>query len=105
MKTLKKLLAFSISLCFLVALAACNQENGGDESDTLILGTSADYAPYEFHVLDENGNDKIVGFDISLAYQIAEDMGKELVIKDMAFEYVEQELPVGVDAEDLLQNQ
>ena len=25
-------------------------------------------------MLDENGNDQIVGFDISLAYQIAEDL-------------------------------
>ena len=96
MKTLKKLLALTMSLCVLFALGACSQDAAGDgESDTLILGTSADYPPYEFHMLDENGNDQIVGFDISLAYQIAEDMGKELVIKDMAFEFVEQELQNG----------
>ena len=38
---------------------------------------------------------RLSAFDISLAYQIAEDMGKELVIKDMAFEFVEQELQNG----------
>lgn len=38
----------------------------------LTLGTSADYAPYEFHIL-ENGVDKIVGFDISLAQAIADE--------------------------------
>ena len=62
MKTLKKLLALTMSLCVLFALGACSQDAAGDgESDTLILGTSADYPPYEFHMLDENGNDQIVG--------------------------------------------
>lgn len=96
MKTLKKLAALALCLCMIFAVSACNQESGGElNKNTLTLGTSADYPPYEFHILDENGEDKIVGFDISLAYQIAADMGKELVIKDMAFEYVMEELANG----------
>ena len=40
MKTLKKLLALTMSLCVLFALGACSQDTAGDgESDTLILGT------------------------------------------------------------------
>ena len=39
----------------------------------LTLGTSADYAPYEFHI-QENGVDKIVGFDIALAQAIADEL-------------------------------
>lgn len=51
----------------------------------LVLGTSAEFAPYEFHKTID-GQDQIVGFDIAIAKRIAEDMGAELVIEDMAFD-------------------
>ncbi len=54
------------------------------ESGKLVLGTSADYPPYEFHML-KDGEDTIVGFDIEIAKAIAKDLGVELEIKDMAF--------------------
>jgi polar amino acid transport system substrate-binding protein len=54
------------------------------EAGKLVLGTSADYPPYEFHVV-KDGEDTIVGFDIEIAKAIAEDLGVELEIKDMAF--------------------
>jgi len=55
------------------------------EKGVLVLGTSADYPPYEFHK-EIDGNDTIVGFDIDIAKQIAADMGVELEIIDMKFE-------------------
>ena len=51
----------------------------------LVVGTSADYAPYEFHT-NKDGKDQIVGFDIEIAKQFAKDLGVELEIKDMAFD-------------------
>jgi len=51
----------------------------------LVVGTSADYPPYEFHS-EVNGKDEIVGFDIEIAKQFAKDLGVELEIKDMAFD-------------------
>lgn len=51
----------------------------------LVLGTSADYPPYEFHRA-VNGNDTIVGFDIEIGKQIAKELGVELQIKDMKFD-------------------
>jgi polar amino acid transport system substrate-binding protein len=51
----------------------------------LVLGTSADYPPYEFHK-STNGKDEIVGFDIEIAKQIAKDLGVQLEIKDMKFD-------------------
>ncbi|MBE6345375.1 MAG: transporter substrate-binding domain-containing protein, partial [Spirochaetaceae bacterium] len=51
----------------------------------IILGTSADYPPYEFHSMVD-GKDTIVGFDISIAQEIAKDLGVELEIKDMNFD-------------------
>ena len=51
----------------------------------LVVGTSADYPPYEFHK-EIDGKDQIVGFDISMAKSLAEDLGVELQINDMDFD-------------------
>lgn len=70
--------------------------NGGNAAaaKTLILGTSADFPPYEFHkVID--GKDTIVGFDIDIAKDIAADMGATLEIKDLPFDSLLNELSSG----------
>lgn len=51
----------------------------------LVVGTSADYPPYEFHK-EVNKKDEIVGFDIEIAKAIAKDLGVPLEIKDMKFD-------------------
>ncbi len=51
----------------------------------IVLGTAADYPPYEFHKLID-GKDEIVGFDIEIAKLIAKDLGVELEIVDMKFD-------------------
>lgn len=51
----------------------------------IVVGTSADYPPYEFHK-QVNGKDTIVGFDIDIANEIAKDLGVKLEIKDMKFD-------------------
>lgn len=63
-------------------------------SGKLILGTSADYAPYEFHI-NVNGKDTIVGFDIEIAKEIAKDLGVELEIRDMKFDTLTAALQAG----------
>jgi len=55
------------------------------EKGKIVLGTAADYPPYEFHK-EIDGKDNIVGFDIDIAKAIAADLGVELEIKDMKFE-------------------
>ena len=55
------------------------------DKSTLVVGTSADYPPYEFHIM-KDGKDMIVGFDMDIAQAIADDMGVELEIKDMNFD-------------------
>lgn len=54
------------------------------EAGKIILGTSAGFPPYEFHIV-EDGKDKIVGFDIEIAKSIADRIGVEIEIKDMDF--------------------
>ena len=48
----------------------------------LVVGTEAQYAPYEFKDLDTN----FAGCDMWLAQQIADKLGVELEIVDMAFD-------------------
>lgn len=74
-----------------LVLTACS----GDENLTkleeiqkegkIVLGTAADYPPYEFHK-QIDGEDEIVGFDIEIAKEIAADLDVELEIKDMKFD-------------------
>ena len=107
----KKLLALGLSLTMALSLAACGGDSSsstsgsastpdsssqtnssastGDTSTAtggkLVMGTSADYPPFEFHILDENGEDQIVGIDVFLGEQIAEDMGMEFEVVHMDF--------------------
>lgn len=64
------------------------------EKGELVLATSADYPPFEWHHM-ENGQDTIVGFDIAIAQDIAKELGVELVIKDLDFEGIIPSLTSG----------
>lgn len=55
------------------------------EKGTIVMATSADYAPYEFHKPVE-GVDTIMGFDVEIAKEIAKDLGVKLEIQDVAFD-------------------
>lgn len=50
----------------------------------IVLGTSADWPPSEFH-MEIDGKDTIVGSDISVAKEVAKDLGVDLEIKEMEF--------------------
>ena len=64
---------------------AANQLEQIQEKGKLVIGTSADYPPYEFHTVID-GKDTIVGFDVNIAEEIAKEIGVELEIKDMKFD-------------------
>ncbi|MDS0527377.1 transporter substrate-binding domain-containing protein [Clostridium sp. SHJSY1] len=55
------------------------------DNKKVVVGLSADYAPYEFHAVID-GQDKVVGFDIDLANEVAKDIGVDLGIKEMEFD-------------------
>jgi len=81
MKTKSKLLATSFILVFTVfLLLGCAP--AAQEDKVLTMGTNAEFAPFEFI----NEQNEIVGFDIDLANEIANHMGYELVIENMAFD-------------------
>ena len=92
----KKIISIMLVLTMLLTFAACSANTSEDQKTAtkieqikakgkIVLGTSADYPPYEFHKV-VNGKDEIVGFDIEIAKAIAKDLGVELEIKDMKFD-------------------
>ena len=61
----------------------------------LTIGTSPDFAPYEFYHIDENGDPQLAGFDIALAQRIADDLGLELEVVPIDFGGILTELQSG----------
>ncbi len=88
----KKIIAIMMILLVSLTFTACGGSDEGvsqldkiKESGKIVLGTAADYPPYEFHKKID-GEDQIVGFDIEIAKAIAKDLDVELEIIDMKFE-------------------
>ena len=50
----------------------------------LIVGTSADYPPFEFHILDDKEGE-IVGIDIDIANVIAKELNVKMEVKNTVF--------------------
>lgn len=75
---MKKILALVMVAVLALAMVAC----GAADKDVLTMGTNAAFPPYEF--VDENNN--VVGIDAEIAAAVAEKLGMELEIKDMAFD-------------------
>lgn len=80
---MKKVSAFLLVGTMAVSMTACGgaKKEGAASSDKLIVGTEAGFAPYEYM----KGNE-VVGVDMDIAKAIADDMGKELEIKNMDFD-------------------
>lgn len=60
-----------------------NATEGNTEKKTLIVGTSADYPPFEY--IDTANSDEIIGFDIELIKLIGEKLGYEVKVENMDF--------------------
>ncbi len=71
-----------------VAEGAATQASG--EKTVLVMATNAEFPPYEYH-----DNDQIVGIDVEIAQAIAEQMGCELEIEDIAFDSIIPEVTSG----------
>ena len=104
---MKKIIATAVLGIMTMGLAGCgssNDKNSASKTDLLekiqkngklVVGMSADYAPYEFHYIDENGQDVIGGFDVDIANEIANKIGVNLVIQEMDFDALVSALPAG----------
>ena len=89
---MKKFVSLLLALLMIASLAACgkkaNDNNNSNDSKTLIMGTSADYAPFEFMYKGEDCTMQYGGIDVSVGQYIAESMGKELKVENMSFDYL-----------------
>ncbi len=98
MKKFSKVAMISCLLGLIVLFTACANSaasnNTGDDlskvdkikkAGKIVIGTSADYPPYEF-INEVDGKIEYVGFDIEIAKAIADSLGVELEVKDMAFD-------------------
>lgn len=90
---MKKLTAMLLALVMALSLVACGQkaddnktDDNGDAKTTLVVGTSADYAPFEFMYPDESGEMVYGGIDVSVAQYVADEMGLTLQVENMSFD-------------------
>lgn len=73
---------YLICLILITTLTGCSKNE-----DELVLVTEAGFAPYEYY---EDG--EIVGVDIDIAKYIAQELNLKLVIKDVAFDSIINEV-------------
>lgn len=87
---MKKFVSLLLAMLLVASLAACGSktDDNNGKDNTLVMGTSADYAPFEFMYKGENGTMQYGGIDVSVGQYIAENMGKELKVENMAFDYL-----------------
>lgn len=72
-------------LILLILLCSCSRNN-----NRLVLVTEASFAPYEYY-----SDGKISGVDIAIGEEIAKYLGKELKVKDVAFDSIISEVKTG----------
>ena len=79
---MKKIIAMLLVVVMIACLfAGCS--GGAAKGGKLIMGTNAEFPPYEYY-----DGDKIVGIDAEIAAAIADKLGMELEIQDMAFDAI-----------------
>ena len=95
---MKKTVILLLALAMIFALCACGgtaKPAATEAPKTLVLGTSADYKPFEFMFPNDKGELEYGGIDVSVAKYIAEKTGKELKIENMSFDYLLASLQKG----------
>ena len=94
MKRIKKLLGLALTLTLSLGMVACSSSKGDEkevvdklqqikDSGKIVLATSAEYSPYEFHTMVD-GKDTIVGFDVMIAQEIADEIGVESALSNLS---------------------
>ena len=88
---MKKITVVLLSLVLVMCLAGCGKSASGTaQSGVLVMATNAEFPPYEYHE-----GSAIVGIDAEIAAAIAEKMGCELQIEDIAFDAIIPEVTSG----------
>lgn len=80
---MKKVIVWILLAALLLSVAGCKKEAGKKK---LTVAISPDFAPMEFVDTSKTGQDQYVGFDITLANYLADELGMELELKPMSFD-------------------
>lgn len=89
MMNFKKLVSVLLVAACVLAVTACGskkEDGDGEEKkddNKLVMATNAEFPPYEYREGDD-----IVGIDADMAAAVAEELGMELEIEDMAFDSI-----------------
>ena len=102
MKKMKKVLCILLALGMIASLAACGsaqKENQAlseiKKSGVLTVALSPDFSPMEFVDSSKEGQQSYVGFDVSLAKYLAEELGVTLDIQAMSFDACQTAVQLG----------
>ena len=98
---MKKFLAVAMAAVMVLGVSACSSssseegtqeteqtegtEEGTTEGGTILMGTSADFPPFEYYADDAV---TVTGFDVDLMTEICNRLGMELQIQDMNFDSI-----------------
>lgn len=94
MKNAKKLMSILLVMLMMLSLAACgsaksepaNELEAIKKAGVLTVALSPDFSPMEFVDSSKEGQEQYVGFDVSLAKYLAEELGVKLEIQAMSFD-------------------
>ena len=89
---MKKAIIILLAAALLVCFVGCKKEA---KKTTLTVAMSPDFAPMEFVDTSKTGQDQFVGFDITLANYIAQELGLTLEIKPMSFDACQTAVQLG----------
>ena len=97
---MKKFFSLLLCLSLVFSLFACSDPNENDAIKTvtdgkLTIAFSPDFAPMEFVDVTKEGQDMYVGFDVTLAKFIAENLHLQLVLVPMSFDACQRAVEEG----------
>ena len=79
---MKKVIVILLAAALLLSCIGCKKA----ENKKLTVAMSPDFAPMEFVDTSKTGQEQYVGFDVTLANFLADELGMELEIKPMSFD-------------------
>ena len=89
---MKKLIVWVLAAAMMLCGVACQKK---EEKKVLTVAMSPDFAPMEFVDTSKTGQDQFVGFDVTLANYLAQELGMELELKPMSFDACQTAVQLG----------
>ena len=88
---MKKAIILLLAAVLLLSVVGCKKA----EDKKLTIAISPDFAPMEFVDTSKTGQDQYVGFDVTLATYLAQELGMELELKPMSFDACQTAVQLG----------